>query len=167
MNPLNLIPAPYRALAAGLAIIAAALAVFIAGWNVGADHVQAKWDAETKAEDKAVVTQAVDVAQKANKSGEVNREVSNYVQSRVAAVTAYYGGLRLPTQSSDGSLPSVPAGAAGVAATAQSHLPAQQCSQLIEDAAYDAVILQAWAKWYQEQSAIFKARSAELSDSPQ
>jgi hypothetical protein len=44
MNPISLIPTPYRLLAGAVAIGFACLAIFALGWSTGAARVQAKWD---------------------------------------------------------------------------------------------------------------------------
>lgn len=46
MNPLQLIPDPYRMAAQALAVALVIGALIAFGWSKGADHVQTKWDAE-------------------------------------------------------------------------------------------------------------------------
>lgn len=46
MNPLQLIPNPYRLAAQALAVALVIAALIAFGWSNGADHVQTKWDAE-------------------------------------------------------------------------------------------------------------------------
>ncbi len=46
MNPLQLIPDPYRMAAQALAVALVVGALIAFGWSKGAEHVQAKWDAE-------------------------------------------------------------------------------------------------------------------------
>ncbi|MGB4064264.1 MAG: DUF2514 family protein [Azonexus sp.] len=46
MNPLQLIPDPYRFAAQALAVALVIGALIAFGWSKGADHVQTKWDAE-------------------------------------------------------------------------------------------------------------------------
>lgn len=77
MNPLALVPLPYRLLA--LALLAVALLGF--GWVKGASHVQGEWDA-------AISKQAVQVATVKVKQAEATVQVVTKYVDRVKVVRA-------------------------------------------------------------------------------
>lgn len=92
-NPLNLIPTPYRILAAALAVALTLLGIFALGWSRGADSIQVRWE---KA--KAVQLQADIAAEQAAREKERSmqqklNEAQNAATEREKALRADYAAV--------------------------------------------------------------------------
>lgn len=114
---MNLIPWPYR----WLAVAALAVALIGFGWNKGADHVQAQWDAATQKQTLQatavrqrqaeatvkVVTQYIDRVRIVREKDEtIIKEVPVYVPVQAdAACTINRGFVRLHDAAAAGELP--------------------------------------------------------------
>lgn len=121
MNPLTIIPLPYRLLA--LVLLAVALVGF--GWLEGANHVQDEWDAANTKQDLQasgvkerqaeatvqVVTKYVDRVKVVRETGEtIIKEVPIYVTPEADATCVLYRGfVRLHDAAAAGRIPE-PAG---------------------------------------------------------
>lgn len=80
MNPLNLIPTPYRILAGSMAILLTCMAIFAVGFSHGADSVQSRWDKV-----KAVQMQAAIAAEQEARAKE--QSMNQKLQEAVNAAT--------------------------------------------------------------------------------
>jgi len=112
MNPLQLIPPPYRILAGAIALLLTIAAIFSLGWSEGADRVQAKWDkakavqvqAAFEAEQAARVREQSMISQIRKAENDANdREKAR--QSALAAASATDDRLRLALNTIRNGLP--------------------------------------------------------------
>ena len=140
-------------------IVLALLALACAGlgWTFGADHVQAKWDADSAARAEVAAKQAVKVARVEAAQENVSREEGNNVQADFAAVRSYYADrVRQPAQVCPGSGPKVArsAGSAPAAAADPGSSPAgdgirvESYDQLAARCAETTVIARGWQRWW-------------------
>jgi hypothetical protein len=161
MNPLVIVPLPYRLLA--LALLAVALVTF--GWVKGAGHVQARWDAAntTKALQLSVVkqrqaettvqmvTKYVDRVKIIRETGAtIIKEVPVYVSPEAdAACVLPRGFVRLHDAAAAGHIPdptgSFDAAPAGVALSAAAGTVADNYQRCHENAE-QLILLQSWIR---------------------
>lgn len=101
MNPISLIPAPYRLLAQAVAVLLVALALYAIGRSHGSDAVQRQWDAErlvqiqaAHAAEVAARTKEQQLINKLNEAKNAAIEREKKLAEDAAAATAAAGSLR-------------------------------------------------------------------------
>lgn len=101
MIPISLIPAQYRAVIVAIAIALVCLAIFSAGWSVGAGRVQSQWDSEKIVQQQQA--HAAEMAARAKEQSLINKsqEAQNAatireqkIRADADAARAAAGGLR-------------------------------------------------------------------------
>ena len=150
---MNVVPLYWRwFLLAALAVVSGFL-----GWSYGAAHVQAMWDAEALARERAVSVQAARTVKVEAAQAAVSREETGNVQADLAAVRSYYADrVRHPAQVCPGSGPKVAraAGSAPAAAADPGSSPAgagiriESYDQLAARCAETTVIARGWQRWW-------------------
>lgn len=134
-----------------------ALACVGLGWTFGADHVQAKWDADSAARAEVVSAQSVKVARVEAAQAKVSREEGNNVQADLAAVRSYYADrVRQPAPIRGCAVPEPArsAGGAPAAAADPGSSPAgagiriESYDQLAARCAETTVIARGWQRWW-------------------
>jgi len=94
MNPLNLIPAPYRIAALAIAVALVFAATFALGWSNGGAHVQAKWDAAI-AKQSVIAAQAEQAAREKERSMQQQKdEAINAAAERETKLRDDYDAVR-------------------------------------------------------------------------
>lgn len=148
------------------------LAVFVGGYRYGERHVTARWDAEKAAQAQAVAKQAAQVAVVTTHQSTINQEISNEFETEKAKIVADRHHLlaRVPRRvrhhatTHSGSVPEVPAVAAGTDAAPADAVPAAgqpktsaSCEKLAEDAAQTTLMVEEFQQWYREQAGAYAA----------
>lgn len=90
MNPLNLIPAPYRILAGAIAVVLTCLAIFAMGWSHGADGVQARWDKAKALQMQAALAAEHEARAKERSMNQKLQEAENAASEREKKLRADY-----------------------------------------------------------------------------
>lgn len=153
-----------------IGVAALALAVFVGGYRYGEQHVTAQWDAEKVAQAQVVAKQAAQVADVTTHQSTIDQEISNEFDTEKAKIVADRHHLlaRVPRRlrhhaaPHSGTVPEVPAAAAGTDAAPTDVVPAagQQthpavCEKLAEDAAQTTLMVVEFQRWYWEQAGAF------------
>lgn len=118
MNPLNLIPTPYRILAGAVAILLTCMAIFAVGWSHGADSVQARWDKAKAVQMQAAIAAEQDARAKEQSMNKKLQEAENAATEREKKLRADYAaahaaarGMRDTVAAVRGELPAATADA--------------------------------------------------------
>jgi len=118
MNPLNLIPTPYRLLAGAMAVVLTLLAIFALGWSHGAGDVQARWDKAKAVQMNAAIAAEREARAKERSMNQKFQEAENAATEREKKLRADYAaahaaarGLRDTVAAVRGELPAATADA--------------------------------------------------------
>lgn len=118
MNPLNLIPTPYRILAGAVAILLTCMAIFAVGWSHGADSVQARWDKAKAVQMQATIAAEQEARAKEQSMNKKLQEAENAATEREKKLRADYAaahaaarGMRDTVAAVRGELPAATADA--------------------------------------------------------
>lgn len=142
------------------------LMVFICGVQTGESRIQREWNAEKLRVALVVAKQEQHVADTLHAQRTINQEISNEFQTKKGMLAglrpALRGGdvgLRIQSSHDPGSLPIVPATAAGIAAVSTDALPDSpglatgiSCEQLARDAAETTLMVLELQQWHARQS---------------
>ena len=118
MNPLNLIPTPYRILAGAVAVLLTCLAIFAVGWSHGADSVQSRWDKAKAVQMQAAIAAEQEARAKEQSMNQKLQEAENAATEREKKLRADYAaahaaarGMRDTVAAVRGELPAATADA--------------------------------------------------------
>lgn len=143
------------------------LMVFICGVQIGEYRIQREWNAEKLRVALVVAKQEQRVADTRHAQQTINQEISNEFQTKKSLLAGLRPvlrgsdvGLRIQSSHDPGSLPIVPATAAGIAAVSTDALPDPPglatgiyCEQLARDAAETTLMVLELQQWHARQSA--------------
>lgn len=90
MNPLNLIPTPYRILAGAVSVALTCLAIFAVGWSHGADSVQVRWDKAKAVQLQAALAAEHEARAKEQSINQKLQEAENAASEREKKLRADY-----------------------------------------------------------------------------
>ena len=141
--------------------------VLISGIQIGQTRVQRAWDVEKQQAALIQAKQEQRVADTVHAQKTINQEISNEFQTKKSLLAGlrpvFRGGdvgLRIQSSHDPGSLPIVPATAAGIAAVSTDALPDPPglatgiyCEQLARDAAETTLMVLELQQWHAKQSA--------------
>lgn len=139
----------------------------ISGIQIGQTRVQRAWDAEKQQAELIQAKQEQRVADTVHAQKTINQEISNEFQTKKGMLAglrpALRGGdvgLRIQSSHDSGTLPIVPATAAGIAAAPTDAVPDSpslatgiSCEQLARDAADTTLMVLELQQWHARQSA--------------
>lgn len=139
----------------------------IFGIQIGQSRVQHAWDVEKQQAALIQAKQEQRVADTVHAQKTINQEISNEFQTKKSLLAGlrpvFRGGdvgLRIQSSHDPGSLPIVPATAAGIAAVSTDALPDPpglatgiSCEQLARDAAETTLMVLELQQWHAKQSA--------------
>ena len=150
---MNVVPLYWRwFLLAALAVVSGFL-----GWSYGAAHVQAMWDAEALARERAVSVQAARTVKVEAAQAAASREETGNVQADLAAVRSFYADRVRQSASVRGCAVPGPSRAAERApelssdpgsAAAGGGIRAESYEQLAARCAETTVIARGWQRWW-------------------
>ncbi|MGB3068305.1 MAG: hypothetical protein WBC18_07150 [Ottowia sp.] len=140
--------------------------VLISGIQIGQTRVQRAWDAEKQQAALIQAKQEQHVADTLYAQKTINQEISNEFQTKKSLLAALRPafrrsdvGLRVQSSQDPGTMPIVPAAAAGIAAAPADVVPDSaglatgiSCEQLARDAAETTLMVLELQQWHARQS---------------